>query len=356
MGEGRRIGLGSGVILALLAFPGSLRAGAEVKLDRDFLAGLVEKLPPAPFSKADQYRGSAHGFRLLAIDPKRRRFVVACEVSGEFRPPIAGAIRRAVTPPSSVRPAPTESPSRDDPKWKSFAFDVRASIGAEPGPDGLPRFWVDVDEVKRRELEGVAGTLAKVLGRYFDGIVTQVADGKAATLNARLNEQLRKKVAAYKEYGVLREISYTPESVALTFDVTRYKLESVVGYVFETAQPGTVPLHRWVRPGLNDRFYTTSPQAPPGHPYYVYERVACHVFATPQPGTVPLHRWRGPREWFYTTSLDGEMLSRLGYHPESVACHLFLTPSPGTVPLYRFVDPRSGVHFYTTHSHAEFAK
>jgi len=26
------------------------------------------------------------------------------------------------------------------------------------------------------------------------------------------------------------------------------------------------------------------------------------------------------------------------------------------VPFYRFVDPKTGVHFYTTHPHAEFAK
>ena len=152
----------------------SARAAAEVKLDRDFLNGLVEKLPPAPFAKAGQYRGSAHAFRLAAIDPKKRRFVVACEVSGEFRPPIAGAIRRAVTTPSDSRPPPPPTPaSGAEPGWKSFAFDVRASVGAEPGPDGAPRFSVDVDEVKRRDLEGVAQRrpLAKVLGRHFDGIV-----------------------------------------------------------------------------------------------------------------------------------------------------------------------------------------
>jgi hypothetical protein len=350
LGDSRRAGLGLVVMLALaLAVPGVARGAAEVKLDRDFLAGLVEKLPPAPFSKAGQYRGSAHGFRLAAIDPRRRRFVVACEVSGEFRPPIAGAIRRAVTPPSDSRPPPP--PTGDQPGWKSFAFDV-------PGPDGAPRFSVDVDEVKRRDLEGVAGALAKVLGRHFDGLVTKVADGKAATMNARLNEKLQSKLAAFKEYGVLREIAYTPECVNLTFDVTRYKLDGVAGYVFATPQPGTFPLYRWARPGPGDHFYTTSPQAPSGHPYYVYETIACYVFAEadPRPGTVPLHRWRGPGEWFYTTSADGEGFGRLGYRPEAVACHLFPAPAPGTVPLYRFLDPRTGAHFYTTHPHAEFAK
>lgn len=353
MGQGLRLGLWAVLATAVLALPAPARGAAEVKLDRDFIAGLVEKLPPAPFSRAGQYRGSARGFRLVAIDPQKRRFVVACEVAGEFRPPIAGAIRRAVTPPSDSRPPPALS---GEPGWKSFAFDVRASVRAEPGPDGVPRFWVDVDEVKRRELEGVAGGLARVLGRHFDGIVTRVADGKAATMNAKLNEKLQKKVDAFKEYGVLREVAYLPDQVVLTFDVTKYKSEGVAGHVFPVPQPGTLPLHRWVRPGPNDHFYTTSPHPPAGHPYYVYESVACHVFPTPQPGTVPLHRWRGPREWFYTTSADGEHTDRVGYRPEAVACHVFPTAQPGTVPLYRFVDPRTGVHFYTTHPHAEFAK
>lgn len=357
MREGLGVGF-CGVVLALAVGPGPARGAAEVKLDRDFLNGLVEKLPPAKFARAGQYRGAARGFRLAAIDPKKRRFVVTCEVAGEFRPPIAGAIRRAVTVPSDSRPAPppADSASGTEPGWRSFAFDVRASVFAEPGPDGVPRFKVDVDEVKRRELEGVAGALARVLGRHFDGIVTQVADGRAATMNAKLNEKLQAKVAAFKEYGVLREIAYTSETVVLTFDVTRYKPDGVAGYVFASPRPGTVALHRWVRPGINDHYYTTSPQPPAGHPYYVYETIACHVFPVPAPGTVPLHRWRGLREWYYTTALDGDLIARLGYRPETVACHVFPVPTPGAVPLYRFIDPRTGVHFYTTHPHAEFIK
>ncbi len=352
-GRGRFRRLCVVLALAVVLAPGAARSAAEVRLDQDFLAGLVEKLPPAPFGKAGQYRGSARGFRLTAIDPKARALVVACEVGGEFRPPIAGAVRRAVTRPGT-RPGPNAS--GPEPGWRAFTFDVRASVHAEPGPDGTPLFRVDVDEVKRRELEGVAGALAKVLGRHFDGLVTQVADGKAALLSEKFNAQLRKKVAAFKEYGVLREVGYAPDRLVLTFDVTRFRADGVAGHVFDAPRPGTVPLYRWVRPGPNDHFYTTSPGTLPGHPYYVYERVSCHVLARPMPGTVPLHRWRGPREWFYTTAPDGEGVGRRGYRPETVACHVYPAPVPGTVPLYRFLDPRTGAHFYTTHPHAEFAK
>ena len=45
------------------------RAVTEVRLDKDFLAGIVEKLPPSPFEKKGQYRGTVHSYRLLAIDP-----------------------------------------------------------------------------------------------------------------------------------------------------------------------------------------------------------------------------------------------------------------------------------------------
>ena len=233
------------------------RAGAEVKLDRDFLSGLVEKLPPAPFQKAGQYHGSARNFRLVAIDPKGRRFIVACEVSGEFRPPVATALRIPDPPSTPV----ARNPDAQRPGWRSFAFDVRASVRVEPGVDGTPKFAVEVDEVKRRELDGAAGLLAKVLGKLFDDIVTKVADGKAATMSAKLNARVLKQVEAFKQYGVFCAIEYSPDDVVLRFDVTRLKSEGVAGYVFGTPEPGTTPLYRFVRPTVGDHFFTINPEA-----------------------------------------------------------------------------------------------
>jgi hypothetical protein len=356
------------------------RGGAEVTLDREFLAGLVEKAPPAPFQTAGQYRGSARNFRLAAIDPAGRRLVVAFEVAGEFRAPIAGALRRAVTPPAphTARVVPSAAPTADgavpQPKpraagplpldgddtrgWSGFTLGVRAGVKVEPGgPDGTPRLAVTVDEIQRHELDGVAGVLALVLGHHFDALATQIANGKAAALSAKVNEQVRKKVAAFSEYGVLRAVDYEPDRLVLTFDVTRFQADRIAGYVFpaDHPAPGSAPLYRWVRPRLNDHFYTIRPDPPAGHPYYIYETVACHVLEAPAPGTVPLNRWRGPREWFYTSAPDGEGFGRKGYHPETVACHVLAAPAPGTVPLYRFVDA-AGLHFYSTHPHAEFIK
>ena len=65
------------------------RAGegaAEVKLGKDFLAGVIEKLPPAPFEKADKYRGMVHSYRLMAIDPRTRGSWSAARSRGNFIP------------------------------------------------------------------------------------------------------------------------------------------------------------------------------------------------------------------------------------------------------------------------------
>ncbi len=335
-------------LIVLAALPSAARAGAEVKLDRDFIAGLVEKLPPAPFKKDNQYHGEAKGFRLIGIDPNSRRMPVQClrEIVGAYRPVIAQAVHQG------------QADKNAGGGWKTFAFDVLAAVKAEPGPDGAPRFTVEILEVKRKALDGLPGALSLILGRYFDDLVTQVADGKAQALGDKMNAQLRKKIDAFKEYGVLREIGYASDQLTLVFDVTKYKSDGIAGYVFATQKPGTVPLFRWSRPRFGDRYYTITPGAIPGHPYYVFDGIACYVYPTAAPGTAPLARWRGPLEWFYTTDPLGEGMARRGYRAETIACHLFPKPdaAPDTIPLYRFTDPRTSLHFYTTHPHAEFLK
>jgi hypothetical protein len=322
--------------VALLTSVPAWSAPAEVKLDRDFLASLIEKLPPCPFQKDGFYRGLIHHCRLVAIDPRTRRFLVACEVVGDYRPPIAAALT-------------------DRADWKSFRFDIKAGVNIEPGPDGTPRFRVDVEEIKRRELEGFPGILAKVLGRHFDEIVTRVAAGKAATLSDQLNRELVRRIELFKQYGVFCGIYYAQEQILLQFDLTRLRYEGIVGYVFPTAQPGAVPFYRWVHPRRGSHFYTIAHDEP-ALAIHQSEGIACHVLDRPAPGAVALYRWRSPREPFYTTTADGGGVHRFGYRPEGVACYLYPTEQPGTVPFYRFVDPRNGLHFYTTHPHAEFAK
>jgi hypothetical protein len=319
-------------------------AAAEVKLDKDYLAGLVEKLPPLPFQNPGKARGTAHDYRLVAIDPVTRRFEVACLVDGEYRPPISSPLARR----------------DDDGSWRKFQFEVHVGINVEPGADGTPRFRISVDEVRRKELEGLAGTLAKLLGRYFDDIVTRVAAGKANQLSGKLNAEIVKRVAAFKEYGAFTKIDYTPALVMLHFEMTRFKSEGIAGHVYpaggaEGAPPGSVPLFRAVHRQRGAHFYTINRDEAIRRGFRV-EGIACHVFDRPVDQTVPLYRWGLPRDGLYTTARDGEGCYRLGYRLDGIACFLYSEAKPGTVPFYRFIDPRNGHHFYTTHPNAEFAR
>jgi hypothetical protein len=228
-------------------------------------------------------------------------------------------------------------------------------VNIEPGIDGVPRFRIEIDEVKRRDLEGFSGLVARFLGKFFDELVTQIASGRASRLNQRLNDEIVKRVALFREYGVFCGIDYAPSEVVLHFDLTRFRSEGVSGYVYSAAQPGTVPLFRWLHPRDGSHFYTVTPAAP-DRPNSVGEGVACHVFDHHAPDTVALYRWHHGRDDLYTTAPDGENANRIGYRPAGIACYIFAAAKPGTTPLYRFFDPTRRHHFYSTHPHAEFAK
>ena len=219
--------LATGLVMFLAAASNRRGQGAtELKLDKDFLTGIVENLPPSPFEKKGQYKGTVHSYRLLAIDPRLRRFLAACQVEGEFRPPVSGPV--------------SEHVSRSDDHTsglRKFRFEIKAGVYVEAGPDATPRFRVDVEEIKKAELEGIIGLLAKFLGKYFDDMITQIADGRAAILNQKLNAEVAKRAAILKQYGTFCGIDYLPDQVVLHFDVTRFKREGIVGYVFNTAAP-----------------------------------------------------------------------------------------------------------------------
>jgi hypothetical protein len=319
-------------------------AAAEVKLGKDFLDGVVAKLPPTSFEKADKYRGTVHSYRLIAIDPGTRRFLIACQIEGEFHPPVTGPISERVG----------RSPQTPE-GWRKFRFDVKARVNIEPGLDGAPRFRIEIDEVKKRELDGFSGFVAKFLGQYFDELVTQLASGRASRLNKRLNDEILKRVGLFKEYGVFRAIDYAPSEVVLHFDLTRFRSEGVTGYVFAEERPGTVPLYRWFHPRDGSHYYTITPNAP-DRPNSVNEGICCHVYDHPVAESVPLYRWRNRRDELYTISAAGENSGRVGYRLQGFAGYIYRDPKPGTVPLYRFFDPVRHQHFYTLHPHAEFAK
>jgi hypothetical protein len=320
------------------------QAGAVVRFDKEFLADVIAKLPACSFEKADKYRGVVHSYRLAAIDPRHRQFLVSCQIEGDFHTPVTGPISERVG----------RSPQTPE-GWRHFRFELKAKVNVEPGAEGAPRFKVAIEEVKRRELEGFSGVVARFLGQYFDELVTQIAGGRASRLNQRLNAEIARKITVFKEYGVFQGIDYEPNEVVLHFDVTRFRSEGVTGYVFADAQPGTVPLYRWLHPADGSHFYTIRPAAP-DRPNSVSEGIACHVPIDGAGGAAPLYLWRSSRDLLYTTATDGERSGRLGYRPHGIACYIYRDAKPKTVPLYRFYDPVRRQHFYTTHMHAEFAK
>jgi hypothetical protein len=336
------------IVLSILGWivlaPVRAEAAAELKLSKDFLDGIIEKLPPCPFDKADQYRGSVHSFRLNAIEPRTRRLLISCQLEGEFHPPVTGPISERAG----------RSPNTPE-GWRKFRFDVKAKVNIEPGPDGAPRFRIEIDEVKRRELDGFSGVVARFLGQYFDELVTQIAGGRASKLNRKLNDEIMKRVTLFRDYGVLSGIDYAKTEIALHFDVTRFRLEGITGHVFAVAHSDTAPLHRWLHPKNGSHHYTTTPNAP-DRPNSVSDGVCCHVFSHAAPDTVAVYHCRTNRDELYTTSPTGENSRRLGFIPHGTAFYVYKDPRPDTTPLYRFYDPVRHQHFYTTHPHAEFAK
>jgi hypothetical protein len=320
------------------------RASADLRLGKDFIAGIIEKLSPVGFERPGQYRGLVHSFRLIAIEPRGRQLLVACKIDGEFRAPVNGPITDRV----ARNPQTPEG-------WRKFGFDVRARVNVEPGGDAAPRFRIAIDEVKRRDLDGATGLVARALGQLFDDLITQFANGRASGLGDRLNAELVRRVAMFKEYGVFCGIEYSQNDLVIHFDLTRLRGEGIVGYVFAAERPGTVPLYRWLHPGDGSHYYTVRPNAP-DRPRAVSEGVACFVLDHRVPDAVPLYRWSNGHDHLYTTTLDGERAGRLGYKHRGVACFIYHDPQPGTVPLYRFFDPRRRQHFYTVHPYAEFLK
>jgi len=326
---------GAGILAAGL--PRAAGSGtAEIRIDRDFLAALVEKLPPRPFHKDDRHRGTVHDCRLVAIDPATRRFLVTCQVDGEFRPPVNGPISEAIA-----------RGQQSTPGWRTFRFDIKAGINIEPGGDGVPRLGVHVDEIKRRELDGLAGTLAALLGKNFDELVTGIADGKADSLGAKLNADLRKRLALFRQFA-LAGIDYAADHVAVRFELATVEAEGVAAYVFAGPHPGAVPVYGWAHPRLGTHVYTLSPVVP-GRVGYRNEGIACYAFDHAEPGSVPYYRWHNARDYLFLASADGEGAARQGHKPEGIAFYAFATPQPGTAPLYRLFDPRRGLHAYTLH-------
>jgi hypothetical protein len=238
---------------------------------------------------------------LIAIEARSRQLLVACMIDGEFRAPVNGPISDRVA----------RSPQTPE-GWRKFGFDIRSRVNVEPGGNSAPRFHIEIEQVKRRDLDGATGLVAKALGQLFDDLITQFANGRASRLSDRLNAEIARRVALFREYGVFCGIEYSQNELVLHFDLTRLRSEGIAGFVFAEERPGTIPLYRWVHPLDGSHFYTIRPNAP-DRPRAVSEGIACYVPDHRTPETVPLYRWSNGSDHLYTAVLDGERAGRLGY-------------------------------------------
>ena len=120
-----------------------------------------------------------------------------------------------------------------------------------------------------------------------------------------------------------------------------YHFEEIACYVYDSQQPGTVPLYRLYNG--SDHFYTTSAaerDTADANDGYHFEEIACYVYDSQQPGTVPLYRLYNGSDHFYTTSAAERDTADAndGYHFEEIACYVYDSQQPGTVPLYRLYN------------------
>jgi len=125
-------------------------------------------------------------------------------------------------------------------------------------------------------------------------------------------------------------------------------------YVESAPRAGVVPLYRCYLPGVNRRFYTTSPTCEDAGSV---ESVLGQIATSPEPGTVPLYRAYSPStsDHFYATSwteMQGA-ISQYGYTYEGVTGYVWPQPScprnaagACLTAVHRSVGPSQ--HFYTT--------
>ena len=116
-----------------------------------------------------------------------------------------------------------------------------------------------------------------------------------------------------------------------------YHLDGIVGYVYSTSLPETVPLFRAFNPTTGDHFYTTDEaeyrRATTQHGYQA-EGPAAHVYSPKQAEAESL------AARIYGSNQVGRA--------EGTAVHVYSPTQVGKVTLFRAYNPQTGDHFYTT--------
>ena len=142
--------------LVVLSLAGrQTHAVTEVRLDKDFLAGIVEKFPPRPFEKKEQ---GDHPF-LPAARHRRETPAVPGLLPGRGRVPApsCGADLGTGQPLRLPCRWPSQVPVRDHHRSQCRSRCRRTATVPGGGRGG-----------QEDQLEGIAGLLVKLMGRFFD--------------------------------------------------------------------------------------------------------------------------------------------------------------------------------------------
>ncbi|TKC55807.1 hypothetical protein FBD94_24490 [Pedobacter hiemivivus] len=169
----------------------------------------------------------------------------------------------------------------------------------------------------------------------------------------------------------------------------------VFGYVFTSAEAGTVPLHRYTHPSNGNYYYTTTLTTTSG---YNYGEIACYVYGNevtnaypvyenyssslgsfhrystssdifpnysfggvkfyilqhsnpdpnPIPNPVPIYVYHdGPATDHYFTSENRPAIGNGSFVNEGIAFYAFSKPGPGVVPIYVYYNQAGSDHYFT---------
>ena len=175
-----------------------------------------------------------------------------------------------------------------------------------------------------------------------------------------------------------------------------YSYNGIFGYVFVSQEPGTVPLHRYVRDSNGNNYYTTNQGTYAG---YSYKGILCYVYANQVTKTLPvyehsrvvepglIYRYSNdpnnfdnysnddakfyilqnrqvttyplPEEdcaelyQYYSNSYQDHLYTTTrypngNYYYERVLGYVYTIQKTGTVALYRYWNPSIQDHYYTT--------
>lgn len=110
-----------------------------------------------------------------------------------------------------------------------------------------------------------------------------------------------------------------------------YTSEKSFGSLINSQQLSTVPLYRYWSDSLSDHFYSTSSVTPPG---YVSEGIVGYIFVSQVPGSMPLYRsFRyiagspANGDHLYTTSLaERDSAAQIGYTFEGIEGYVCAVP------------------------------